>query len=84
MRIAIVVLVLLLAYGAVVAVKLLREAQVAGRALARVKCPEDRGLVLEAIREHRAKDDWASVLIGIGIEIAACLLIGVLIDLTGA
>lgn len=84
MRIAIVIFVMLLAYGAVIAVNLFRMAYVAGRALAQVKCPEERGLVLEAIRQHRAIDDWTTVLIGLAIEIGAFLLLGVLIEMTGA
>lgn len=84
MRLAIIVFVLLLAYGAVIVVAGLRTAHVAGRAFEKVKRPEDRHLILEAIQADRARDDWSMTLIGIGIEITACLLIGLLIDLTGA
>lgn len=84
MRIAIVIFVLLLAYAAVFIVSGLRTAHVAGRAFAKVKRPEERGIILEAIREHRAKDDLTTVFINIGIEFAACLLIGVLIEALNA
>lgn len=84
MRIAIVVSVLLLAYAAVFVVMGLRTAHVAGRAFEKVKTPEDRHLILEAIKADRASDSWSTTFIGFGIEIAALLLIGFLIDMTGA